>query len=91
MDAGFPTRTANAIVDKAGSAAASGSTHAVAPPPGTSPQVVHTVQEAVRVSFTHSIHIAFLVAVGFAVLASVVSAIFVRSHVGAGEDAAGGH
>ncbi|HEX9377907.1 MAG TPA: MFS transporter [Actinomycetota bacterium] len=91
VDAGFPTRTANAIVDKAGSAAASGSTHAVAPPPGTSPQVVHTVQEAVRVSFTHSIHIAFLVAVGFAVLASVVSAIFVRSHVGAGEDAAGGH
>jgi EmrB/QacA subfamily drug resistance transporter len=84
---GFPPATAHLIVDRAGSAAASGAIRRSQAPPGTSPQVLHTVADAVKASFTHAIHIGFAVAVGFAVLASIVSVSFVRSHVGESEGA----
>jgi hypothetical protein len=40
------------------------------------------VLAAVQHSFVHAIHVGMLVAVAFMLLASVVSAVFVRSHVG---------
>ena len=45
-------------------------------------------------AFVYAMHVGMLVAVGFMILASVVSALFVRSHVegeGPPEEASGGH
>jgi EmrB/QacA subfamily drug resistance transporter len=84
--AGVPSGRAHAFVDRASaSGAASGS--AAHLPPGTPPQAV----EAIKASFTHAMHVGLLFAVGFAILASVVSVMFVRSHVGEGAGGAGGH
>jgi EmrB/QacA subfamily drug resistance transporter len=80
---GVPAAQAHQIVDRAG--AASGSTSNV--PPGVPPQVVDAVKE----SFTHAMHIGLWIAVGFALLASVVSFVFVRSHVGQGQGGGGDH
>ncbi|HXJ65691.1 MAG TPA: MFS transporter [Actinomycetota bacterium] len=80
---GVPSQQAHAIVDRASSSgAASGHT-----PPGAPAQAI----EAVKASFTHAMHVGLWVAVGFALLASVVSFVFVRTHVGQGEGGAGGH
>jgi len=62
-------------------AAAGGRSAAGAAPPGGGPVVA-----AVHLSFVHAIHIAMIVGVAFMLLASVVSAIFVRSHVEGGSD-----
>jgi len=62
-------------------AAAGGRSSAGAAPPGGGPVVA-----AVHLSFVHAIHIAMIVGVAFMLLASVVSAIFVRSHVEGGTD-----
>jgi EmrB/QacA subfamily drug resistance transporter len=51
-------------------------------PPGTPRSAAVTIVDAVHHSFTHAIHVGLLVAVGFAVLAAIVSATFVRSHAG---------
>jgi hypothetical protein len=81
---GVPSATAHAIVERAGtSGAASGATSQV--PANVPPQAI----EAIKESFSHSMHVGLLVAVGFAVLASIVSVTFVRSHVGAGQGGAG--
>jgi EmrB/QacA subfamily drug resistance transporter len=83
---GVPTATAHQIVDQANaSGAASGSTSQV--PPGVPQQAIDAIKE----SFTHAMHVGILIAVGFALLASVVSFVFVRSHVGEGQGGAGGH
>ncbi len=83
---GVPTATAHQIVDQANaSGAASGSTAQV--PPGVPQQAIDAIKE----SFTHAMHVGILIAIGFALLASVVSFVFVRSHVGAQQGGAGGH
>jgi len=91
VGAGFPSGAAHRIVDRAGSAAASGAIDRSTAPPGTSPQTIHAVVDAVHRSYVHAMHVGLLIAVGFALLASVVSAVFVRSHVGEAQEAAGGH
>jgi EmrB/QacA subfamily drug resistance transporter len=87
VEAGFPHETASRIVAAAGSEAASGGATAQQflqqAPPGTTIQQAEAVVTAVKESFVHSLHVGMLVAVGFLVLASVVSFLFVRSHVGA--------
>jgi EmrB/QacA subfamily drug resistance transporter len=50
-------------------------------PPGTPPSVAHAIFGSISNPFVHAMHVAMVVAVAFMVLASVVSAIFVRSHV----------
>jgi hypothetical protein len=83
---GVPPATAHAIVDRANaSGAASGSTSQL--PSNVPPQAI----EAIKESFTHAMHVGLLIAVGFALLASVVSILFVRSHVGGGQGGEGGH
>jgi EmrB/QacA subfamily drug resistance transporter len=83
---GVPAATAHSIVDRAGtSGAASGATSGL--PGGVPPQAI----EAIRESFTHAMHVGLYVAAAFALLASVVSFVFVRSHVGTGQGAASGH
>ena len=73
--AGTPAATAKSIVAKAGADAAAGSTQGLKSAPA---QVVHAVQG----SFVHAIHVGLFLAIGFLILASVVSFLFVRSHVG---------
>ena len=72
LRAGIQTGQAQLVVAHAGARAAAGSTQAIANP---------VVAEAVKASYVHAMHTGALVAVGFMILASVISAIFVRSHV----------
>jgi EmrB/QacA subfamily drug resistance transporter len=66
---GFTTAQAQAIVAKAGARAAAGrATGPLAP--------------LAQASFVHSIHVGMIVAAGSMLLASIVSFLFVRSHVG---------
>jgi hypothetical protein len=87
LGAGFPHQAVGAIVGGAGQSAAAGrltvQTVLQQAPPGTSHQTAVTVVNAVHESFTHAIHIGMIVAVGLALFASLVSLLFVRSHVGA--------
>jgi EmrB/QacA subfamily drug resistance transporter len=73
MEAGLPKAQAVRIVARAGASAAAGNTAAA----GTN----STIGQAVQHAFAHSIHVGLLVAVAFLLLASLVSALFVRSHV----------
>ncbi|MDQ4148623.1 MAG: MFS transporter [Actinomycetota bacterium] len=50
-------------------------------PPDTPSRVIADVVSAAQQSFVESIHTAMWIAIGFLLLASVVAAIFVRSHV----------
>jgi hypothetical protein len=92
IDAGFPPGTASRIVATAGNQAASGGgtvqQFLQQAPPGTTVQQAEAVLSSVQHSFVHAIHVGMLVAIAFMVLASVVSFLFVRSHVGVahGED-----
>jgi EmrB/QacA subfamily drug resistance transporter len=81
-ESGIPAQEAARIVARAGEAAAGGGVRAG---PGSQALV-----DAVHGSFVHAIHVGMLVAIGFILLASLVSAVFVRSHVGAHEDVAYG-
>jgi EmrB/QacA subfamily drug resistance transporter len=63
-----------ALVAKLGADAAAGN----APGGAGDAAITHAVQT----SFVHAIHVGILVSIGFLFLASVVSALFVRSHVG---------
>ncbi len=80
---------AQAVAEAARSAGASASGAVMGG--NRSPALVTAVQGA----FVHAIHVAMLVGVGFLLLASAVSATFVRSHVSSTEGAApelvGGH
>jgi len=55
-------------------------------PLGTPRSAAVTIVDAVHSSFTHAMHVGLLIAIGFALLASVVSVVFVRSHVGDSEE-----
>jgi EmrB/QacA subfamily drug resistance transporter len=72
ISSGVPRTQAQAIVAKAGANAAAGASAR-----GADPSVV----AAVRDSFVHAMHVGMLVAIVFMLIAAVVSAVFVRSHV----------
>jgi EmrB/QacA subfamily drug resistance transporter len=87
LAAGFPSRVVHGITAGAAKSGAAAGRVTVAgvlhrAPLGTPRSAAVTIVDAVHHSFTHAIHVGLLVAVGFAVLASVVSAVFVRSHAG---------
>jgi len=71
---GLRAATTRAIVARAGANAAAGSVGAAGRRSAVGQAILH--------SFVHAIHIGTMVAIGFMVLASVVSVLFVRSHVG---------
>jgi EmrB/QacA subfamily drug resistance transporter len=75
MDSGFSNAEATRIVAKAGARAAAGNAGSAAGAAGS------PIGQAVQHSFVHAIHVGLLVAIAFMVLASVVSVLFVRSHV----------
>lgn len=86
--AGIDGTSARSIVERAsGNAAAGGGTLEAfrqQVPAGTPDTVIAEVVGAAQNSFVESIHSGLLVAVGFMLLAALVAAIFVRSHVGHG-------
>jgi EmrB/QacA subfamily drug resistance transporter len=73
VEGGIPNAQAAAILAKEGAQAAAG--NAGAAPAGSA------IGQAVQHSFVHAIHVGLLVAIAFMVLASIVSVVFVRSHV----------
>lgn len=83
--AGIADPAAQSIVDRAsGNAAAGGGTVEAfrgQVPAGTPDTVIAEVVSAAQDSFVEAIHSGLLVAVGFMLLAALVAAIFVRSHV----------
>jgi EmrB/QacA subfamily drug resistance transporter len=85
MDAGLPGPVAHTIVDRASSAAAAGGGSAATfksqAPPGTPAAVINQVAGAAQHAFVNAIHRGMLIAIGFILLASLCSALFVRSHV----------
>jgi EmrB/QacA subfamily drug resistance transporter len=87
LTAGFPSRAVHTIAAGASQHGAAAGRLTVATvlrnaPPGTARSTAVTIVNAVHDSFVHAIHVGLVVAVGFAVLASIVSAVFVRSHAG---------
>jgi EmrB/QacA subfamily drug resistance transporter len=82
---GFGSRAAGQIAATAGAQAAAGrvtvDTVLQSAPPGTTRLQAQVVVDAVHSSFVHAMHVGMSVAVGFMVLAAIVSALFVRSHV----------
>jgi EmrB/QacA subfamily drug resistance transporter len=77
LSSGVPRSVAARIVAQSGAGAAAGNAGSGADP---------TLVEAVKSSFVHAIHVGMVVAIGFLLLASVVSYLFVRSHVGVTHD-----
>jgi EmrB/QacA subfamily drug resistance transporter len=73
IESGLAKTEATRIVTKLGASAAAGNAQGGS----GGPALTHAVQT----SFVHAIHVGILVAIGFMLLASLVSAIFVRSHV----------
>jgi EmrB/QacA subfamily drug resistance transporter len=84
-DGGVASEAARSIVDRASGNAASGGGSLESlrqqVPPGTPDSVLAQVVSAAQDSFVEAIHSGLLVAVGFMLLAALVAAIFVRSHV----------
>jgi hypothetical protein len=97
--AGFPTTAANQIAANAGAQSAAGRVTVASvlhtAPPGTTLSQAQAVVDSVHDGFVHAMHVGMLVAIGFLILATIISALFVRSHVtGRGEEfegATGGH
>jgi MFS family permease len=87
VDGGVPHGVAARIVARAGSQAAAGGGSLAAfrreAPPGVSPAQVSRVFHDAQSAFVHAMHVGVAVAIGFMVLAAILSAVFVRSHVGA--------
>jgi EmrB/QacA subfamily drug resistance transporter len=83
---GIPQGQAASIVAQSGARSAAGG--ATVPsvlqhsPPGTTAQQAQSIVGAIHESFVHAMHAGILIAIGFMVLAAIVSAVFVRSHVG---------
>jgi hypothetical protein len=50
-------------------------------PPGTTVAQARGIVSSIHQSFVHAIHAGIVVAIAFMVLAAVVSAVYVRSHV----------
>ena len=85
VETGLSKAQATSIVAKAGASAAAGNAQSGADA---------TLTQAVQTSFVHAIHVGLFIAIGFLILASIVSLLFVRTHVGnhdAEEAAAYGH
>jgi EmrB/QacA subfamily drug resistance transporter len=87
---GFPRQVAEQIVAKGGAnAAAGGGSGGFAlrqfQRVGFGHDQAVSILDAVHRSFVHAIHVGMIVSVVFMVLASVISFLFVRSHVEAGE------
>jgi EmrB/QacA subfamily drug resistance transporter len=79
---GFPPGIAGRVVATAGSQAAAGGGSAEAfAKAGISPQQGQAILDSVHEAFVHAIHVGMFIAIGFMLLASVVSFVFVRSHV----------
>jgi hypothetical protein len=79
---GFPVGAAHRVVETAGSQATAGGGSAQAfAKAGLTPQQGQAVLASVHGAFVHAIHVGMFIAIGFMVLASVVSFVFVRSHV----------
>jgi len=82
---GLPAGQAAGIVAKAGAnSAAGGATVATVlrrSPPGTTVAQARGIVSSIHQSFVHAIHAGIVVAIAFMVLAAVVSAVYVRSHV----------
>jgi EmrB/QacA subfamily drug resistance transporter len=93
---GFPRNVAEQVVAKAGSTAASGGgvtaqTILRRAPSGTTLAQARLVLDAIHHSFVHAIHTGMYLSIGFLLLASVVSFLFVRSHVEPSADRAAGN
>jgi hypothetical protein len=73
VEAGIPRAQAGEVLARAGASAAAGN----AAGEGAGSVIGQSVQHA----FVHAIHVGLLVAIAFLLLASVVSFLFVRSHV----------
>ena len=73
VEAGIPRAQAAGVVARAGASAAAGNTAGE----GTNSVIGQSVPHA----FVHAIHVGILVAIAFLLLASLVSVLFVRSHV----------
>jgi MFS family permease len=91
VGAGFPRGSAQLIVSGASARSAAGGatvqTVLQQSPPGTTTAQAQSVVQAVHSSFVHAMHTGILVAVGVMLVAALVSALFVRSHVtGHGEE-----
>jgi EmrB/QacA subfamily drug resistance transporter len=91
---GFPTTTANQFVAHAGAQSAAGRVTVASVlngSPGTTTDQAQTIVNSVHGGFVHAMHIGVIVAIGFMILAAIVSAVFVRSHVTShGEEFGGG-
>ena len=94
---GIPQAQAASIVTQSGARSAAGGATVQSvlqhSPPGTTAQQAHSIVIAIHESFVHAMHAGILIAIGFMVLAAIVSAVFVRSHVGLQPESevAGGH
>jgi EmrB/QacA subfamily drug resistance transporter len=73
VEAGIPGAQAGEVVARAGASAAAGNT--------AGEGAGSIIGQAVQHAFVHAIHVGLLVAIAFLLLASVVSFLFVRSHV----------
>jgi hypothetical protein len=88
---GFPRQVAGRIAQAGGANAAAGggsgagAIRSIQRAGFSHPQAV-AILDAVHRSFVHAIHVGMLFSVAFMVLASVLSFLFVRSHVGAGAE-----
>jgi EmrB/QacA subfamily drug resistance transporter len=97
--AGFPTTAANEIAANAGAQSAAGRVTVASvlhtAPAGTTRAQAQAVVDSVHGGFVHAMHVGMLVAIAFLILAAIISAVFVRSHVTShGEEldgASGGH
>jgi EmrB/QacA subfamily drug resistance transporter len=90
---GLPPAAAGQIAAHSGAQAAAGRVTVASVmqgAPGTSVDQARLIVDSVHSSFVHAMHVGMMVAVVFMVLAAVVSALFVRSHVGGqGEEVEG--
>jgi EmrB/QacA subfamily drug resistance transporter len=91
ISGGLSSATAGQLAARAGaeSAAGRGTVASVLrnAPPGTTRAQAQTIVNSVHGGFVHAMHVGMIVAIAFMILASVVSALFVRSHVtGQGEE-----
>ncbi len=78
---GFPHPVVRAILSKAAKSAAGGALRPSQAPPHVKREVIHTIILAAHESFMHATHTGIYLAIGFALLASVLSVLFVRNHV----------
>jgi EmrB/QacA subfamily drug resistance transporter len=78
---GFPRSVVTLVLKKASRSASVGAISAAQAPAGTPSAVMAKIISAVHGSFVHAIHSALFVAIGFALLASALATLFIRSHV----------